>query len=98
MPPSQPELHAVHDGVDDARSWMSRICGPHQLESRRTGKLHFVHEAVRLPGLSTVLGQIRYGTDVTIGVERSIQLDAYSLSLPLERSEERRVGKECRSR
>jgi len=84
MPPSQPELHAVHDGVDDARSWMSRICGPHQLESRRTGKLHFVHEAVRLPGLSTVLGQIRYGTDVTIGVERSVQLDAYSLSLPLE--------------
>ena len=84
MPPSPPELHAVHNGLDDARSWMSRICGPHQLESRRAGKLHFVHEAVRLPGLSTVLGQIRYGTDVTIGIERSMQLDAYSLSLPLE--------------
>ncbi|MFC5769777.1 AraC family transcriptional regulator [Thauera sinica] len=66
---------------------MAGICGPHHLESRRSGSLGFVHDAVRLPTLGTVLGQIRYGSDVTIGIDRDVQLDGYSLSLPLEGSQ-----------
>ncbi len=77
------ELAIAHHQIEPARQWMSRICGPHDLSTRQGGLLEFRHEAVRFPDLGTVIGRIRYGTDVTIGVRRGEHFESFSFSLPL---------------
>nr|WP_178119053.1 AraC family transcriptional regulator [Pseudomonas akapageensis] len=71
-----------------ARSWMADVCGPHALDVRQPGRLDFQHHGNVLKSLSTVVGQVQYGTDVTIGISAETNLNCYSLSLPLTGEQE----------
>ncbi|WP_193551515.1 AraC family transcriptional regulator [Pseudomonas ovata] len=66
-----------------ARQWMAGICGPHLLDTRYPSRIRFQHSGNVLKSMSTTLGVIAYGTDVTIGIEDAEHLNSYSLSLPL---------------
>jgi len=74
--------------LDGARSWMANICGPHLLKTRSPGRIQFHHSGNVLKSMSTTLGIIEYGTDVTIGIGDQERLNCYSLSLPLTGEQE----------
>lgn len=82
------EIHANHSDLDGARAWMASICGPHWLKATAPQRLQFHHCASRLKSMGTVLGCIEYGTDVTVGVEDSVRLNSYSISLPVSGEQE----------
>ncbi|AOE84099.1 AraC family transcriptional regulator [Pseudomonas sp. TCU-HL1] len=67
---------------------MSNICGPHQLKAAKPERIQFHHSGNVLPSMSTTLGYVEYGTDVTIGVGDEMNLNCYSLSLPLSGEQE----------
>ncbi|GAB7528232.1 AraC family transcriptional regulator [Pseudomonas sp. 3A(2025)] len=69
--------------LNGARQWMAGICGPHLLNTRHPSRIQFHHSGTVLKSMSTTLGVIEYGTDVTIGIEDAEYLNSYSLSLPL---------------
>lgn len=71
-----------------ARDWMAGICGPHELHTHQPNRIHFHHSANVFKSMSTTLGRMEYGTDVTIGVEDAEHLNCYSLSLPLRGEQE----------
>jgi len=75
-----------------ARSWMSNICGPHLLTASKPGAIQFHHIGNVLKSMSTTLGCIEYGTDVTVGVADVDSFNSYSLSLPLTGEQEFRKG------
>lgn len=83
-------LRVAHNDPCSAQSWMETICGPHQLQVSAPERLQFQHIATILKSTSTVLGQIQYGTDVRIGIEKA-QLICYSVSLPLIGQQELRL-------
>ncbi|MGF6694377.1 AraC-like DNA-binding protein [Metapseudomonas resinovorans] len=62
---------------------MSNICGPHHLKVAKPERIQFHHSGNVLPSMSTTLGYVEYGTDVTIGVGEEMNLNCYSVSLPL---------------
>ena len=81
-----------------ARSWMSGICGPHRLHAAEPGAVCFQHAGSVLKGLSTTLGCIEYGTEVTIDIVEVERFNSYSLSLPLSGEQELSVaGRHLRS-
>ncbi|MBG5037699.1 AraC family transcriptional regulator [Pseudomonas aeruginosa] len=82
------DLHADHLDLAAARSWMSKVCGPHRLEAASPGLVQFEHHGNVLKSMCTTLGYIGYGTDVTITVEDAAAFNAYSLSLPLSGEQE----------
>lgn len=86
-------LHAAHHDLEGARAWMSAICGPHSLQASAPQRIEFEHSASVLSAMSTVLGRIQYGTDVTIGVDPGSSLKSYSVSLPLDGEQELDCGK-----
>ncbi len=67
---------------------MADICGPHSLVVARPESIKFRHSGNVLPSMSTTLGYVEYGTDVTIGVGNEFNLNCYSLSLPLSGEQE----------
>lgn len=71
------DIHNAHDAI----SWMSNICGPHDLTVANANKVHFRHVGNILNSTSTAIGFIEYGTDVTVNVEDLS--NSYSISLPL---------------
>jgi AraC-like DNA-binding protein len=71
---------------------MSNICGPHRLGARRPNEVRFRHRANLLRGMSTALGCIEYGTDVTIAIDAADHFNSYSLSLPLSGEQALRSG------
>jgi AraC-like DNA-binding protein len=71
-----------------ARAWMAGICGPHELQTSQPNRIQFHHKANVFKSMSTTLGRMEYGTDVTIGVEDAEHLNCYSLSLPIRGSQE----------
>ncbi|CAD5109844.1 AraC family transcriptional regulator [Zestomonas carbonaria] len=86
------DIHADHSDLRGACSWMSNICGPHQLDAGRPSLIQFRHSGNVLKSMSTVLGCIEYGTDVTVGVVDTDSFNSYSLSLPLCGEQELRVA------
>lgn len=70
----------IHD-AGDAISWMSNLCGPHDLKVHDAHKIHFRHVGNILNSTTTAIGYIEYGTDVTVKVEDLS--NSYSISLPL---------------
>ncbi|PSL16096.1 AraC-like DNA-binding protein [Marinobacterium halophilum] len=70
----------IHN-ADDAESWMSNICGPHDLTVYDAKRMHFRHIGNILNSTTTAIGNIEYGTDVTIKVEDLS--NSYSISLPV---------------
>lgn len=78
-PPNK--LMADTHNTRDAISWMSNICGPHDLTVEDARKMHFRHVGNILNSTSTAIGYIEYGTDVTVNVEDLS--NSYSISLPL---------------
>lgn len=66
-----------------AQAWMERVCGPHSLRATNPQDIQFRHSAKVFNSLSTTLGFMEYGTDVTIDTKESDFLNSYSLSLPL---------------
>ncbi|MCO8169898.1 AraC family transcriptional regulator [Pseudomonas sp. 21LCFQ02] len=81
-------IHADHFDLAGARSWMSNICGPHQLVASRPGRIQFRHSASVLRSMSTTLGIIEYGTDVTVGIADPDSFNSFSISLPLSGEQE----------
>ncbi|KFE55266.1 AraC family transcriptional regulator [Pseudomonas syringae] len=69
---------------------MASICGPHRLQTSTPSRIQFLHSGNVLKSMSTTLGVIEYGTDVTIGIEDVERLNCYSLSLPLSGEQELR--------
>ena len=67
--------------AEDAISWMSNLCGPHDLKVYDTQKIRFRHEGKKLNSTTTAIGQIEYGTDVTVKIEDIV--NSYSISLPI---------------
>lgn len=82
------DISADRYDLAGARSWMSNICGPHHLKAARPERIQFHHSGNVLPSMSTTLGYVEYGTDVTIGVGEELNLNCYSLSLPLSGEQE----------
>lgn len=82
------EIHANHRDLGSARDWMAAICGPHWLTASSPQRIQFHHSASRLRPMGTVIGNIQYGTDVTVGVEDVSSLTSYSISLPLTGEQE----------
>jgi len=83
------DIHAVHHDVQGAQAWMVNICGPHELKASSPHRLHFQHAGNILKSMSTVIGYIEYGTDVTIDIDASV-LNSYSISLPISGAQELR--------
>jgi AraC-like DNA-binding protein len=83
------DIHAVHHDVQGAQAWMVNICGPHELKASSPQRLHFQHAGNILKSMSTVIGYIEYGTDVTIDIDASV-LNSYSISLPISGAQELR--------
>lgn len=77
------DIHADHFDLAGACSWMSHICGPHLLKASSPGRIQFRHSANVLKSMSTTLGIIEYGTDVTVGIDDLDSFNSYSVSLPL---------------
>lgn len=77
------DLRADRFDLAGARSWMAGICGPHQLDASRPNRIRFHHSGNVLRSMSTTLGIIEYGTDVTVAVADVEGFNSYSLSLPL---------------
>lgn len=77
------DIHADRLDLAGACSWMSNICGPHQLKASTPGRIQFRHSANVLKSMSTTMGIIEYGTDVTVGIADVDSFNSYSLSLPL---------------
>ena len=82
------DIHAVHHDLDSARAWMSKICGPHRLKASSPQRIQFQHAGNVLKAMSTVIGYIEYGTDVTVNIDGGSALNSYSLSLPLNGEQE----------
>src|SRR5476651_1389517 len=82
------DIHADHFDVAGAHSWMSAICGPHLLYASKPHSIQFHHSGNVLKSMSTTLGIIEYGTDVTVGVTDVDSFNSYSLSLPLSDEQE----------
>jgi AraC-like DNA-binding protein len=92
------DIHADHLDLAAARNWMSNICGPHRLDASHPGSVNFQHSGSVLKAMSTTLGCIEYGTDVTIGIEDAEHFNSYSLSLPLSGEQELSIaGRQLRS-
>lgn len=92
------EMVAAYQQTQPAQEWMSRICGQHELFSGSSDHIEFRHDAIRFPGMGTVIGRIKYGADVCISVQRAMKFDSFSLSLPLAgRQILRRRGENYRS-
>ncbi|WP_300719802.1 AraC family transcriptional regulator [Pseudomonas sp.] len=80
-----PIQHFTHMDLCDAetaKSWMTKVCGPHRLDVLSHNSIQFKHTA-RLLQAATV-GYIEYGTDVTIGVGAECTLESYSIELPVQ--------------
>ncbi|MHC8407895.1 MULTISPECIES: AraC family transcriptional regulator [unclassified Pseudomonas] len=85
---TSPDVHVRDIRIDrydlnGARQWMAGICGPHLLKTSQPNRIQFHHSGNVLKSMSTTLGVIEYGTDVTVGIEDAEHLSSYSLSLPL---------------
>ena len=76
------DIHAVRHDLQSAQAWMANICGPHKLKASSPQCVHFQHAGNVLKSMSTVIGYIEYGTDVTIDIDASV-LSSYSVSLPI---------------
>lgn len=83
------DIHAVRHDLQSAQAWMANICGPHELKASCPQRLHFQHAGNVLKSMSTVIGYIEYGTDVTIDIDASV-LNSYSISLPISGQQELR--------
>lgn len=83
-----PDLRTVRRDPEGARSWMAAICGPHLLKVGAPNRLQFQHSGNVLKSMSTTMGVIEYGTDVTIGIRNETPLNCYSLSLPVTGEQE----------
>lgn len=83
------DIHAVRHDLQSAQAWMANICGPHELKTSSPQRLHFQHDGNVLKSMSTVIGYIEYGTDVTIDIDASV-LNSYSISLPVSGQQELR--------
>lgn len=83
------DIHAVRHDLQSAQAWMANICGPHELKASCPQRLHFQHAGNVLKSMSTVIGYIEYGTDVTIDIDAS-ELNSYSVSLPISGQQELR--------
>lgn len=86
---SQRILADIQDAAD-AVSWMSDICGPHDLRVYNARKMHFRHEGNILNSTTTAIGHIEYGTDVTVKIEDLA--NSYSISLPISGYQELSAG------
>lgn len=82
------DISADHYDLAAARSWMSNICGPHQLKASKPNSIQFHHSGNVLKSMSTTLGYVEYGTDVTVGVVDTDSFNSYSLSLPVTGEQE----------
>lgn len=87
--PECQDIHALHHDLQGAQAWMVNICGPHELKTACPQRLHFQHTANVLKSMSTVVGYLEYGTDVTIDIDASV-LNSYSISLPVRGEQELR--------
>ncbi|WP_459747618.1 AraC family transcriptional regulator [Pseudomonas sp. 3A(2025)] len=74
---------------------MADICGPHQLHASRPERLSFQHCGYMFGTLSTTLGTLGYGTDVTVAVGEEHRLSCYSLTLPVAGEQALTVGGRC---
>lgn len=83
------DIHAVRHDLQSAQAWMANICGPHGLKASAPQRLHFQHAGNLLKSMSTVIGYVEYGTDVTIDIDASV-LNSYSISLPISGQQELR--------
>lgn len=86
------DISADHYDLAGARAWMATVCGPHHLYVARPECIEFHHSGNVLPSMSTTLGYVEYGTDVTIGIGDGHALNCYSLSLPLSGEQELEKG------
>lgn len=87
-PADTPDIHVVRHDPDGARSWMAAICGPHWLKVGSPSRLQFQHSGNVLKSMSTTMGFIEYGTDVTVGIDTETPLNCYSVSLPVAGQQE----------
>jgi AraC-like DNA-binding protein len=76
-------LHVENQNYQSAHLWMKDICGEHSLQTSSPQKVSFTHSGYRLGPSVTTLGKIKYGVDVTIGIDPSNTISCYSLSLPM---------------
>lgn len=81
-----------HTDLSGARARMADICGPHLLKAARPELIHFQHSGHVMQSLSTTLGRIGYGTDVTVAVDDETNLNCYSLTLPITGQQELAAG------
>jgi AraC-like DNA-binding protein len=81
-------VEAERRDLDGARDWMAAICGPHWLRVHSPQHLQFHHSGTVLRAMSTTLGYVEYGTDVTVSVSTDSPLNCYSISLPLSGEQE----------
>lgn len=77
------DIQAALSDMDGARDWMASICGPHGLRVTRPERLKFQQSGTVLRSMSTTVGYVEYGTDVTVAVNGDSPLNCYSVSLPV---------------
>jgi AraC-like DNA-binding protein len=91
-PGGSSELRANYSDLGNAHDWMASICGPHSLRVSRPENLSFRQSGMVLRSMSTTIGYVEYGTDVTVAVHKEDPLACYSISLPLIGQQELSAG------
>ncbi|TLG91253.1 hypothetical protein FEM54_13980 [Pseudomonas edaphica] len=77
---TQPSLAITHHDFVGAQSWMTDICGPHQLSAKFPEKVCFDHAYHKLTHRgATIVGELCYGTEVDVSISEEA-LICYSLS------------------
>ncbi|TLG91257.1 AraC family transcriptional regulator [Pseudomonas edaphica] len=71
---------------------MTDICGPHLLNANTPDRIRFQHSGYSFGTLSTTLGTLGYGTDVTVACGAETPLICYSLTLPITGEQELAVA------
>lgn len=75
------DLNHYSHQADFAHTFMSSICGQHDLDTCGRNTLDFHYEGIRLPHKRMAIGTVSYGANVLINTSN---LRAYSISLPIQ--------------
>ncbi len=70
--------------IKAARSFSSALCGPHSVRIASPDRFRFGYSGHLLRGMSTTVGYVQYGSDISIDVAAGELCTTYNISLPVE--------------
>ncbi|WP_417615259.1 AraC family transcriptional regulator [Oceanisphaera sp.] len=73
------QFSAIFKNINEAKRWMHKVNGPHDLTVRNPKDLYFRHSGITIGNVT--LGHVEYATDVVVNIDDLEQ--SYIINLPL---------------